>query len=112
MRFVLFVTIFSLASAFSPVLQTKKSTTTQLSAVSRRDAVTLAVGAFLAPQVARAASHGMANREGAHTHGSTFFFDENIEKVREESQMPTGGKVDLNNAAVVSEAKHAHDTLS
>jgi hypothetical protein len=33
---------------------------------------------------------------------STFFYDEKIEFVKEESQMPTGGKVDLNSAFVVS----------
>ena len=32
---------------------------------------------------------------------STFFYDEKIEFVKEESQMPTGGKVDLNSAFVV-----------
>ena len=33
---------------------------------------------------------------------STFFYDDKIEFVKEESQMPTGGKVDLNSAFVVS----------
>jgi hypothetical protein len=32
---------------------------------------------------------------------STFFYDDKIELVKEESQMPTGGKVDLNSAFVV-----------
>ena len=34
---------------------------------------------------------------------STWFFDENIENVREESQMRTGGKLDINAAFVVSQ---------
>jgi hypothetical protein len=102
MRAVLALSLFALASAFSPVVQQKKSTT-QLLAINRRDLITFA-GVVLAPQIANALSHGVQNREGSHTHGSTFFFDDQIENVREEAQMPTGGKLDLNGATVVREA--------
>jgi hypothetical protein len=46
---------------------------------------------------------GLAAAPGlAHAKGSTFFYDDKIEDVREASQMPTGGKLDLNSAFVVS----------
>ena len=99
MRLLLTLTFLTIARAFCPTLPEK--TTLQLAAVNRREVFAGLAGTFLAPAVAHAASHAQANRDGTHTHGSTFFFDENIDKVREESQMATGGKIDLNNAAVV-----------
>ena len=40
------------------------------------------------------------NRKGVSA-ASTWFFDEHIEDVQEEAQMPTGDKIDLNSAIVV-----------
>lgn len=99
MRILFAFCLLAASTAFRPMVAPKHSST-KLDAVSRRDL--LAAAAILAvPQAAGAVSHAIQNREGSHTHGSTWFFDENIEKVREESQMPTGNKLDLNNAAVV-----------
>lgn len=100
MRVLLTLALVALTTAFSPVVQ-KKTSTTKL-ALERRDVLAGLAGMVALPGMAHASSHALQNREGTHTHGSTFFFDDNIEKVREEAQMPTDGKVDLNNAAVVS----------
>ena len=92
--------LLSGAWAFQPVVQPKK-TLTKLH-VQRRDVlVTLIGAAAMAPGAAHALSHGIQNRQGSHTHGSTWFFDEQIENVHEESQQDTGGKLDLNGATVV-----------
>jgi len=99
MRVFLALYSMAVATAFSPLVQQKKSGT-QLAAINRRDLITGLAGVVLAPQAVNALSHGMQNREGSHTHGSTFFFKD--EDVREESQMSTGGKLDLNGATVVS----------
>jgi len=100
MRFLLaLLPLLTVATAFRPSPQPARPAT-QL-AVSRRDVLAAAATIALVPTQAYALSHGVQNREGSHTHGSTWFFDDNIEKVREESQMPTGGKLDLNNAVVV-----------
>jgi hypothetical protein len=90
--------IAPLAAAFAPSRcsfhATKSSVAkdTQLCAMARRDALLTAisglVGFVAAPHPATAK-------------GSTFFYDEKIEFVKEESQMPTNGKVDLNSAFVV-----------
>lgn len=100
MRILLSTLLVAVATAFQPI-QTPQRVATKLE-VARRDVLVTIVGGVLAPAAAaNALSHGMQNREGSHTHGSTWFFDENIENVREESQMPTGGKLDLNGATVV-----------
>jgi hypothetical protein len=92
MRFFAVVAILGAcaASAFVPVqVKLAKATTTELAAVSRRDVlVTALAGLVTAPAL-------------SHASGSTFFFDEKIETVREASQMPTGNRVDLNSAFVV-----------
>ena len=112
MRFLFALSLLTLAAAFRPAVKPKPSMT-ELAMVTRRDALLAAGLAVVAPvEAARAASHAIQNREGSHTHGSTWFFDDKIEQVREESQMPTGGKLDLNNAAVVSVAHtHTHNGL-
>jgi hypothetical protein len=103
MRVLLALSFFAVAAtAFRPDVVQQKRPATELAAVSRRELLAAAAAVLTIPAAsANALSHGMQNREGSHTHGSTWFFDENIDKVREESQMPTGGKLDLNNAAVV-----------
>jgi hypothetical protein len=88
MRILLGLLIVTTAIAFSPATM-KKASKTQLS-IHRRDFLTSGiVGLMIVPEIASAK-------------GSTFFYDEKIEFVKEESQMPTGGKVDLNSAFVVS----------
>ena len=83
MRVFLTLTLAALATAFSPVVQKKTTSTTQL-ALERRDVFASLAGAVLGvPTIAHASSHALQNREGTHTHGSTFFFDDNIEKVRD-----------------------------
>jgi hypothetical protein len=84
-----------LAAAFAPNFHATKSGTskdTHLNAMPRRDALLTTisglVGFIVAPHPATAK-------------GSTFFYDDKIEFVKEESQMPTNGKVDLNSAFVV-----------
>jgi hypothetical protein len=58
-------------------------------AVHRRDVlVTALAGLMISPALSHAA-------------GSTFFFDDKIENVREASQMATGDRFDLNSAFVV-----------
>ena len=91
MRALLAITFLTAAIAFCPTVPEK--TTFQLAAVNRREVIA-GLTILASPQISHA--------DGTRTKGSTFFFDENIEKVREESQLATGGKIDLNNAAVVS----------
>lgn len=89
MRVVLLTLLISTtALAFSPATL-KKAPKTQLD-VHRRDFLATGLaGLMIVPEIASAK-------------GSTFFYDDKIETVKEESQMPTGGKVDLNSAFVVS----------
>lgn len=87
MRVLISLLTVTMAVAFSPVIM-KKSSKTQLS-VHRRDFLASGLfGLMIVPEIASAK-------------GSTFFYDDKIELVKEESQMPTGGKVDLNSAFVV-----------
>lgn len=95
MRFILtVVSLVGLASAFtSPVVQHHtghKPTKTELSLQRRDLLITGILGLIAIPEIATAK-------------GSTFFYDDKIEeKPVEQSQMPTGGKLDLNSAFVVS----------
>ena len=101
MRVLLSLLFLVASQAFQPAIK-PKVTRTKLQLQRREVLITLA-GSVLAPAtMAQALSHGVQNREGSHTHGSTWFFDEQIENVREESQQDTGGKLDLNGATVVS----------
>jgi hypothetical protein len=84
---ILFVS--SSVFAFSPTIQSRTSKT-QLKSQRRDFIISGIVGLLIAPEIATAKA------------ASTFFYDEKIEFVKEESQMPTGGKVDLNSAFVVS----------
>jgi hypothetical protein len=80
------------AEAFTPPilrLQKTQDTSTQLS-LKRRDLLITGIMGLLAVEPA------IANAKG-----STWFYDDKIEEVREENQMSTGGKVDLNSAFVV-----------
>ena len=67
--------------------------------VQRREVlVTLVGAAVLGPAgAAHALSHGIQNRQGSHTHGSTWFFDEQIENVKEDflSLLLIGQKLDV-----------------
>ena len=103
---IVFALLVTTASAFAPIQTSTRSTTTELAAVNRRDVLAGIAGAtvaIFAPQAASAVSHGAQNRKGSHTHGSTWFFDDQIENVYEESQQPTeGGKLDINAAFLVS----------
>lgn len=88
MRILFAAALLATATAFAPAIKTKQPLT-KLD-VHRRDVLITALGGLLiAPHVAEAA-------------GSTFFFDDKIETVREPSQMHTGGKIDLNSAFIVS----------
>lgn len=75
--------------AFTPMTQ-KPTFATKLQ-VQRRDVLVSGIATLLTVP-------GVAVAKPA----STFFYDDKIEFVKEESQMPTGGKVDLNSAFVVS----------
>jgi hypothetical protein len=76
------------AHAFAPLPQATRESTTALQ-VHRRDVlITGIMGLVAVPSL-------------AHAKGSTWFFDETIENVREPSQMATDGRVDLNSAFVV-----------
>lgn len=90
MRFAILFLIVQAAAAFVPAVQKTAKTTTQLD-LNRRDVVITGImGLLSAPGIAQAAS------------GSTFFYDDKIEEVREASQQATeGGKLDLNGAPVV-----------
>jgi hypothetical protein len=75
--------------AFAPATTRKEYVATKLH-LQRRDILISGIATlFTIPGVAVAKP------------ASTFFYDEKIEFVKEESQMPTGGKVDLNSAFVV-----------
>ena len=87
--FSLFVLLGSSVFAFTPVTQ-KPTFATKLQ-VQRRDVLVSGIATLLTVP-------GVAVAKPA----STFFYDDKIEFVKEESQMPTGGKVDLNSAFVVS----------
>ena len=86
---LLLLSLFASALAFAPAVQkTVRTSPTQLN-VQRRDVLITGIMGFLAaPAIATAK-------------GSTFFYDEKIEFVKEENQMATGGKLDLNSAFVV-----------
>ena len=91
---LLFALWMTTSHAFCPlrVSQQTTTTTTQLDMVDRRHVLAqVATLGLLLNQVV----------EPAHAKGSTFFFDETIETVREPAQMPTGDKIDLNSAFVV-----------
>ena len=93
MRFSLLLALFAPAAlAFVPAIQ-KAPVATKLDMERRDLLITGVMGLVAAPGIANAA-------------GSTFFFDDKIEEVREPQQMATGGKIDLNSAYVVS-LKHA-----
>lgn len=107
--FILALAAVPWATAFAPVpvVRSRTTSSTELySDVSRRDLL-LTVASGIAVVVAAP--------EMASAKGSTFFYDEKIENVREASQMPTNGKVDLNSAFVVRdswESKREHNLLS
>ena len=84
---ILLLTLLSYyATAFAPCPSGRHSTELQ---VNRRDLLMAGtLGLLFLPKTAEAAS-------------STFFYDMNIENVREESQMATDGRLDLNAAFVV-----------
>jgi len=86
MRVLILVAIIASAAAFAPAVKTDGPRT--VLDVHRRDVLAGFAGMLAAPTIANAA-------------GSTFFFDDKIETVKEASQMATGGRVDLNNAFVV-----------
>lgn len=91
MKIVIVSLLCTLASAFVPQ-ETYRSASRELHAINRREILLAGVTGLVAqPAVSTAA-------------GSTFFFDEKIELVREESQMRTDGLIDVNNAFVVSTA--------
>jgi hypothetical protein len=82
------------AVAFTPPAPRARPTIAlSASTQSRRDVLLTGVLSGILAVTAR------PNRADAK--GSTFFYDENIELVREPSQMSTGGKIDLNSAFVV-----------
>lgn len=89
MRFAILFLIFQATAAFVPSVQ-KTKTTTKLD-LNRRDVVITGImGLIGAPGLAKASS------------GSTFFYDDKIEQVKEASQQATeGGRLDLNSAFVV-----------
>mmetsp|Transcript_36441 Transcript_36441/g.75843 ORF Transcript_36441/g.75843 Transcript_36441/m.75843 type:complete len:159 (-) Transcript_36441:832-1308(-) len=86
--FFLLAVVAPLCHAFAPHPAAGR-TTTELQ-MERRDLLAAgALGLILAaPKVAEAKP------------ASTFFFDEHIETVREEAQLATGGRLDLNSAFV------------
>jgi len=89
MRLSLLLPLFvPTAVAFLPAIQkTPVATTTKLDMERRDVLITGIMGLVAAPGLAQAT-------------GSTFFYDDKIEEVREPQQMATGGKVDLNSAYV------------
>lgn len=87
MKVLFALTLAVAATAFAPQpVRVKRSTALDL---KRRDVLAGLAGLVAAPAIANAAA-------------STWFFDEKIEEVREPAQMSTGGKLDINNAPVVS----------
>lgn len=87
-HYILFVLLGSSVLAFTPTTH-KDHVATKLH-LHRRDILISGVATLLTVP-------GVAVAKPA----STFFYDDKIELVKEESQMPTGGKVDLNSAFVV-----------
>jgi hypothetical protein len=88
MRIAILLSLAASAIAFVPAVE--KRITTQLNLERRDVLITGIMGLIAAP--------GLASAKPA----STFFYDDKIEFVKEESQQATGGKVDLNSAFVVS----------
>jgi hypothetical protein len=83
-----YLIVLSLVDAFTPTLH-KTPFSTEIN-LQRRDVLVSGIAAvFTIPGIATAKP------------ASTFFYDEKIEFVKEESQMPTNGKFDLNSAFVV-----------
>lgn len=95
MRVFITLLLLAVATAFVVTTPPSKKTATKLD-VTRRDILVTGILASI-PTV-------------AHASGSTFFYDEKIEQVREPSQMLTGDKLDLNSAFVVSSASSATTT--
>jgi hypothetical protein len=88
MRIAIFILCLTSVAAFVPSVQKQKAQT--VLHLERRDVlITGIMGLLGSPAIATAK-------------GSTFFFDENIENVREQSQQATDGRIDLNSAFVVS----------
>jgi hypothetical protein len=88
MRFFLLVLSFAAsAMAFSPLIQVDKKTSSTQLGLKRRDLLTGIAGLVAAPSIASAGK------------GSTWFFKD--KDIKEESQMATDGKLDLNGAFVV-----------
>ncbi|KAL7565755.1 hypothetical protein ACA910_010195 [Epithemia clementina (nom. ined.)] len=81
--------------AFVPAVAPRPNSNVALD-MERRDVLEKAAAAVLGGAWLWATHADPAQAKAA----STFFFDENIENVKEASQMPTGGKVDLNSAFV------------
>jgi hypothetical protein len=86
--FLLVLSFAASAMAFRPLIQQveKKASSTQLG-LKRRDLLTGIAGLVAAPSIASAGK------------GSTWFFKD--KDIKEESQMATDGKLDLNGAFVV-----------
>lgn len=95
---LLLVLVPSVISFTPTVLKQSYYTTTALN-VRRRDILLSAgiAGLVLLP-----------TNDATAKPASTFFYDEKIEFVKEESQMPTGGKIDLNSAFVVRCIKYVY----
>ena len=102
MRVFVAFALLTTVTAFSPIVyKTKtKSSTTQLDSVDRRHVLVTVAATLVAPLIAEATPLAVHNRQGVSA-SSTWFFDERIDEVHEESQMPTGNKLDLNSAIVV-----------
>lgn len=90
MRLALLLLAPAAVLAFVPAVQ-KTTSSTKLDMERRDVLITGIMGLVAAPGMAQAVSAS-----------STFFYDDKIEQVKEASQMPTGGKLDLNSAFVVS----------
>lgn len=91
-RFLLAALLASSANAFTLVQPTTRADTA-LSATMDRRSVMAGLAASI---VTTTMTPGVASAGPA----STFFWDDQIENVREEAQMHTGGKIDLNAAFV------------
>ena len=98
--FALFALVASGAQAFAPltVMVVRDITTTTQLHMDRRGLLRTLVGGGT---LVAAGFPESAQAKAA----STFFWDEHIEEVKEEAQMPTGDKLDLN-AAFVGEYKN------
>ena len=107
MRVFLGFILLTVVKAFCPIVHkpqlstTTKPTSTQLQAsMDRRHVLVTLATLVLAPQHVEATPLAVHNRKGVSA-SSTWFFDEKIDQVHEEAQMPTGDKLDLNSAIVV-----------